>query len=348
MVVKELRLSGNLTREGLSVSFSQRLLRLEDVEEERAFFFRDLEDFAFADITIIFFSLRDQSGYRKALRDARTLHSAGGRGGEYGMDTSNHVMIVEAGNTKGITLFISSIPFFMSWRTSPLALGLRNVTRRLGLNSWIVSTLGNAGYEDSFQKAMLQAVRPGDCIWDVGANVGLYTTQFAKLTGPEGRVFAFEPSPHNEQRLRKTVEGLNHVITMPLALGDKEDTVTFQQGEDPLGATSRVLSPSESGASDTLQIRMTRGSTLVNSGEVLAPNVIKIDTEGYELDVLLGLGDVLRTPGLRTLCIEVHFTLLKERGLEKAPTRIEEMLKESGFTCRWPDWSHLVAQRPSA
>lgn len=116
MVVKELRLSGNLTREGLSVSFSQRLLCLEDVEEVeeevRAFFFRDLEDFAFADITIIFFSLRNQSGYRKALRDARTLHSAGGRGGEYGMDTSNHVMIAEAGNTKGITLFISSIPFF--------------------------------------------------------------------------------------------------------------------------------------------------------------------------------------------------------------------------------------------
>jgi hypothetical protein len=75
------------------------------------------------------------------------------------------------------------------------------------------------------------------------------------------------------------------------------------------------------------------------------PNVIKIETEGFELDVLLGLRQTLQEKSLRTLCIEMHFGLLQERGLSNAPSDIEKLLVSSGFSLVWPDASHVVATR---
>ena len=51
------------------------------------------------------------------------------------------------------------------------------------------------GYEESFRAAMFACIRPGDCVWDVGANIGLYSELFAAAVGPAGKVISFEPSP---------------------------------------------------------------------------------------------------------------------------------------------------------
>ena len=37
-------------------------------------------------------------------------------------------------------------------------------------------------------------LQPGDTVFDVGANVGLYTLLFSRLVGPQGQVYAFEPT----------------------------------------------------------------------------------------------------------------------------------------------------------
>ena len=51
------------------------------------------------------------------------------------------------------------------------------------------------GYEESVRTAMFACIRPGDCVWDVGANIGLYSELFAAAVGPAGKVISFEPSP---------------------------------------------------------------------------------------------------------------------------------------------------------
>jgi hypothetical protein len=73
--------------------------------------------------------------------------------------------------------------------------------------------------------------------------------------------------------------------------------------------------------------------------------VVKLDVEGFELDVLRGLGALLRSPELRTLGIEVHFGILQERGIGDAPRRLERLLCEAGFRCAWTDPSHVIASR---
>ncbi len=233
----------------------------------------------------------------------------------------------------------------MSWRTSPAVLLLRNLGRAVGLTRLLGSLLARQGYEDRFQAAMIGAVCEGDVVWDVGANVGLYSRKFSDSVGPSGKVFAFEPSPANLRRLNDAVASLGNVIVVPMALGAREDTVAFEQGNDPLGATSRVVDAAGQKTEGQVEIQLYTGDKLVSCGMVATPNIIKIDTEGFELDVLLGLRETLQRKGLRLLCIEVRFGLLEERGLRNAPSDIEKLLVSSGFAPSWADASHIVASR---
>ncbi|MCP5414753.1 MAG: FkbM family methyltransferase [Chromatiaceae bacterium] len=113
---------------------------------------------------------------------------------------------------------------------------------------------------------------------------------------------------------------------------------------DDLGATSRVVTSSP----DSVDVQLRTGDGLVVQGDTPPPTALKIDVEGFEKEVLEGLGGTLNRRELHLIGIEVHFGLLKQRGLTKAPREIEEMLKQRGFSLRWTDSSHLLAQRISS
>jgi FkbM family methyltransferase len=215
----------------------------------------------------------------------------------------------------------------------------------VGLNRALARRLDDGRYETRFGAAMFSALRPGDCVWDVGANVGHYSVAFAERVGPAGRVLAFEPSPQNFAVLRARVERLPNVTALCLALGAENGRAPFEAGSDPLGATSRIAPRAGVGSGDWVHVA--RGSDLVARGAAPKPNAIKIDTEGHELDVLHGLGKLMLDPALRLLCVEVHFGLLAERGERHAPRRIEKALAAARFQVSWSDASHIVARRSS-
>jgi FkbM family methyltransferase len=185
----------------------------------------------------------------------------------------------------------------------------------------------------------LAAIRPGDCIWDVGANTGYYTTQLAERTGPSGKVFAFEPSPINLTRLKKAAAGLSNVTLFGLALSDRDGRGAFRQGDDQLGATSRMVDQKE--CADHMTIEMVRGDDVIARGWAETPNVVKIDVEGHELEVLLGLCDQFPNGQLRDVFVEIHFRLLYEAGRSDVPGKIVMLLEAAGFDLRWLDPSHL-------
>ena len=228
----------------------------------------------------------------------------------------------------------------MSLQTNRAAIALRNLTRRIGLNKWLASKV-RSGYEDRFGADLLARVRAGDIVWDVGANVGFYTRRFAELAGPAGKVVAFEPSPANCEKLRQNTAGLENVVVMPYGLGNSAAKLSFLQGEDELGATSRIVAGTEGGP----QVDIRRGDEIASCMLAPEPTLIKIDVEGFEWEVLDGFGGLLANPRLHTLGIELHFGLLAARGMPTVPAQIEALLKRSRFACDWPDTSHLIAVR---
>ena len=233
----------------------------------------------------------------------------------------------------------------MNWQTNPAMIGLRNVARKTGVIQFINQFLPRKKYyEQAFDKAMFEAIKPGDVIWDVGANVGYYTRKFSDSVGSAGQVFAFEPFPATAARLRAELTRIETVTVLPVALGAETGTVSMREGDDEFGATSRIVAQA-AGESRVTCVDIATGDSIFSQCLAAAPAIIKIDTEGFELDVLNGMQEILNRATLRAVFIEVHFGILAERGLSAAPGRIERLLSEKGFRNRWLDLSHLAAYR---
>ena len=74
---------------------------------------------------------------------------------------------------------------------NPWVIKARSLARKTGVIGLINRVRPSGSYEEGVHKALAGAVRPGDVVWDVGANVGIYTEQFCSWVGQDGFVVAF-------------------------------------------------------------------------------------------------------------------------------------------------------------
>ena len=153
--------------------------------------------------------------------------------------------------------------------SSPVIVQLRGATRKLGLNRLISRLMSRGRYEDQFGPALKGEIRPGDTVWDIGANLGLYTQEFLSAAGPTGRVVAFEPVPSCFDRLRERFAGSGQVKLVNAAVGEHDGEICMSLDPDPLAATHRIGGPaigggSGSGAHTIRGIRGGRGWGLVS------------------------------------------------------------------------------------
>jgi FkbM family methyltransferase len=223
------------------------------------------------------------------------------------------------------------------------ALRLRSFGRRLGILPPLVRVirrLSGARYEERFDNALFEAIRCDDVVWDIGANVGLYTEKFATQVGPNGHVVAFEPSPRNVEMLRARIAIGTPVTVCSVALADQRGVTTFYANQGVQGTTDSLVARAPNAVPHQVQVH--KGDEFLS---LYPPNVIKIDVEGFELEVLRGLRNTLVSPALRAVLIEVHFGILSDRGLRAAPAELTGVLRESGLAVSWVDPSHLAGLR---
>jgi FkbM family methyltransferase len=161
--------------------------------------------------------------------------------------------------------------------------------------------------------------------------------------GEAGIVFAFEPNSENISVLESEFAKAGNIVVVPMALGATTEKVSLVVGDDPMRGRSRIAAGAPHDRVEMVQV--TTGEQLLADGKVRPPAVIKIDTEGFELDVLRGLGKILDFPEVRAIAVEIHFALLEGRGMADAPQQIENLLHSKGFTVKWTGASHIIATR---
>ncbi|MFO7709662.1 MAG: FkbM family methyltransferase [Desulfobacterales bacterium] len=126
--------------------------------------------------------------------------------------------------------------------------------------------------------------RPGTCAVDVGANLGIHALVLAACVGDSGKVHAFEPLPSICTRLAENLK-LNAVSNVELhreALGSMRGDVAFDANTSDFNIGKGRVTPQGNITVPigTLDDRL--------SSETLPVSMIKIDTEGHELEVLKG------------------------------------------------------------
>lgn len=236
----------------------------------------------------------------------------------------------------------------MSSKWFKLKTEVRSLARRLGVLPLVQHLQHLAGndrkYEVKFGRALREAIHEGDTVWDVGANLGLYTQMFSDWVGPKGHVVAFEPVPSCFSTLCDQTQGCSNVTTLNVGLGDARVQLPMHLAEDPQGATHTFIAPQRADGA-VVELAVYPGDTLREAERLPVPNVLKIDVEGFEPEVVRGLDTTLRDTNCRTVLCEVHFRLLESRGQKHAPEYIQSFLCDRGFTVKWIDASHLGAYR---
>ncbi|HEX3655949.1 MAG TPA: FkbM family methyltransferase [Pirellulales bacterium] len=144
---------------------------------------------------------------------------------------------------------------------------------------------------------LAEVVKPGDCVWDVGANVGLASFTAAALAGPTGRVLAIEPDPFLVGLLEKSAarrcDSSAPVDVLALAVADADGLVQFCQATRSR-SSNHLAGYGESQTGGMLSTRWVPAKTLDSLLEYFPPpRILKIDVEGAEKLVLAGACKVL-------------------------------------------------------
>jgi len=141
-------------------------------------------------------------------------------------------------------------------------------------------------------------VQPGDTVWDVGGNVGVFSVAAATRAGSAGRVVCFEPDPWLAGLLRRTAgalpTGCARIEVVGCALADEQSVRTLCIAER--GRASNALEAAHGrtqagGVRERVSVPVLTADGLIESAG--RPEFVKIDVEGAELMVLHGASRLL-------------------------------------------------------
>jgi FkbM family methyltransferase len=179
----------------------------------------------------------------------------------------------------------------------------------------------------------LDGIPRGSVVWDIGANVGLYTCYAAKAR--DCRVFAFEPSVFNLELLARNIflnELTSKVVIVPLPLCEGWALSTLNMTSTEWGGALSTFGQDYGWDGRTLD-RIFEFQTLgVSADEAMQmlqlpqPDYIKIDVDGIEHLVLRGATAVLRSA--KGVLIEVN------DGFSEQADQCRSLLMESGLVLK--------------
>lgn len=151
-----------------------------------------------------------------------------------------------------------------------------------------------------FEKAELEWLRAhiekGSTVLDIGGNIGLISVILADIVGAKGKVLVFEPVPENLRRLHCNLEknALTQVTVYPVALGDREGSITLSCVDDGAFATAEeaVIHPQNG---KLIPVPLATLDRIWHEAGSPVVSAIKLDVEGGELNVIKGAGEMLST-----------------------------------------------------
>ena len=199
---------------------------------------------------------------------------------------------------------------------------LLDKTDRRGFTIYGNSEEGKTSY-------LKKIIIPGQIVVDVGASIGIYSILLAKWVDKQGHVFAFEPAPDNVKLLRKTIKlnQFDNITVTQKAISDKPGIASFYL-VDGISAHSLV----DYGSSiDKIDVEV---ESLDNffQGYEKSIDFIKIDAEGYDFKVILGMQNIISKTQNLKIFVEFDPKRLIKTG--DSPQELLRFMQNNRFSVR--------------
>ena len=177
---------------------------------------------------------------------------------------------------------------------------------------------GFMNYEEQAKNELYTMLKDGEVFYDIGANIGLYTI-FLAYKNPNIKSFCFEPDPLAFECLSSTLSSFksDQIKLFKKAIGHKDERLKLFKSSKNDGGHSLCLAEDEahreSFSSSYSEVEVVNLDGFWEREKFALPNVIKIDVEGFELEVLKGMKEILRK-SRPVLLVEANNQDLSERG----------------------------------
>jgi FkbM family methyltransferase len=205
----------------------------------------------------------------------------------------------------------------------------------------------NAGFvlgttEAGLQEALRALLSPGMTLYDVGANVGFISVIGARLVGPGGRVEAYEPVPENVRWLRHNValNEFTQIFVHEIALGRSDGCTEFHLGDDSNWGS---LVPNAD-RKTKIEVKVRSLDSVVEHGAP-APDVMKVDIEGGEVEMLSGSVNTLRK-ARPIIILDLHGTNAAVADVLEPLDYDLHVFGGKGIRVRSADWSAQILGVP--
>lgn len=188
-----------------------------------------------------------------------------------------------------------------------------------------------------FHYAVKKLIKPEFTVVDIGANLGYFSKNFARLAS-KGKVVSIEPVPQFFDTLDYFMRRFKNSVRYNVALGKEEGSITMvlpkTNGMIRTGLPHIAESEEEKKQHETREVKVVKGSELLSSLERL--DYIKCDIEGYELNVFEEIKSVIahHKPIIQVEIapknLDAMLKLFAELGYEQYGINHGKVIKESG------------------
>lgn len=150
--------------------------------------------------------------------------------------------------------------------------------------------------QDAFEIELIKKnVRQGDCVLDIGANIGFYAEKLSEFVGDKGEVHCFEPDQTNFNHLKNRTRHLKNVFINHKAVS-KDSTPLKIYTSKMLNVDHRTYEPDQ--YDEVIEIQSTSIDEYLKGKTV---NFIKMDIQGFEMNAVRGMIETLKKSDVRML-----------------------------------------------
>jgi FkbM family methyltransferase len=170
----------------------------------------------------------------------------------------------------------------------------------------ILCKLIYVSFEETEISFLNKFVKKGDCFFDIGANIGLFSLHASKIIGDKGNIIAFEPTPETFSRLQENIKinSFFNVKTENIGLSDTSGTIKFHTSNDGYDAWNSFATLTDIGKCSEIDVSTNTLDNYIKTNNIKKIDLIKLDVEGWELNVLKGATELLSSSDSPVFLVE--------------------------------------------